>query len=140
MTRSLFKPALLLALLPGACAVDPASLDTGTGVANPRYDEDIAPILAEHCTRCHDAAGRMAGGVALNDYTSARSTRVTGACTAVSDAVVEHFGDALVPLGGTARSPCADIDTLSMPPGATPRLGLAEQLTYARWVAQGAPR
>ncbi len=129
--------ALALALGWGGCA-GPA-LDTGLGATAPTYVDDVAPILAAHCTRCHSRETRLAAGVDLGTAAAARSTRVSATCTAVSSEVVDAFADALHPLGGTAATPCAGIAVGSMPPGAQARLSVADQLTLARWVAQGAP-
>lgn len=132
------RVAALAALLSG-CGLPASALDSGVGAPAPTWEGDIAPLMDAHCARCHAAAGRMAGGVDLSTYRAARAARVTSVCTSVNPEVIDAFGDHLVPLGGTAAGACADLDLLSMPPGATPRLSLYDQVTYARWVAQGAP-
>jgi hypothetical protein len=131
------RVAPLGALLLAGCAITAADIDTGIGAPNPTWEADIAPMMAQHCVRCHGASGRLEDGVDLSTYRSTRSARVTSVCTAVTDPVVEAFGDDLVPLGGTASGPCAGVAVFSMPLGATQHLGIDEQVTFARWVAQG---
>jgi hypothetical protein len=137
-TRPVPALALALALLPG-CAIQASDIDTGIGVADPTWTDDVAPIVEQHCLRCHGAHGRMEDGVDLSTYRAARSARVTSVCTAVTPPVVEAFSSDLVTLGGTGSGACAGVEVFSMPLGAMAHLGLAEQVTYARWVAQGAP-
>jgi hypothetical protein len=129
---------LVAALLPG-CAIQAGDIDTGIGVVDPTWTDDVAPIVEQHCLRCHGAHGRMEDGVDLSTYQAARAARVTSVCTAVTPAVVEAFAEDLVPLGGTAGGACEGVEVFSMPLGAMAHLGLSEQVTYARWVAQGAP-
>lgn len=126
------------ALLLAGCGVSAADIDTGIGEPNPTWEADIAPMMAQHCVRCHGASGRLEDGVDLSTYRAARAARVTSVCTAVTDPVVEAFADDLVPAGGTASGPCAGVEVWSMPLGATVHLGIDEQVTFARWVAQGA--
>jgi len=137
MRRALLP--LALSALVGACGLPAGDIDSGVGAPDPTWEADIAPLVDAHCVRCHAAAGRMSGGVDLSSYSVARSTRVTSVCTSVNQEVIDAFAEHLVPLGGTASGPCADLELLSMPPGATPRLSLYDQVTYARWVALGAP-
>ncbi len=128
-----------LGLTLSGCALGPGDLDTAWGVAEPTYVDDVAPIVEAHCTRCHSPATRLAGGVDLSEYRSVRSARVTSVCTAVGQGVVDEFADHLHTLGGTSDRPCQGSTVGSMPPGAQPRLSLDQQMTLARWVAQGAP-
>lgn len=141
MTPPRHRPASIgaaLGLLSG-CALEASDIDTGIGAPEPTWTADVAPIVEQHCLRCHGAGGRMEDGVDLSSYAAARGARVTSVCTAVTPPVVDAFADDLVPLGGTAGGPCEGVEVFSMPLGAMAHLGLAEQVTYARWVAQGAP-
>jgi hypothetical protein len=122
----------------GGCALSAADIDTGVGEPEPTWEADIAPLMAQHCVRCHGEDGRLEDGVDLSTYAAARAARVTSACTAITDPVVEAFADDLVPRGGTADGPCDGIDVFSMPLGASAHMGLDEQVTFARWVSQGA--
>lgn len=131
--------ASALALGLGLACGPPAALDSGLGAGEPTYVADVAPILASHCTRCHHPETRLAGGVDLSTHRAARSSRVSTVCTAVGPEVVDAFADHLHPLGGTAARPCQGMAVGSMPPGAQPRLSLDDQMTLARWAAQGAP-
>lgn len=126
---------MILLLL--GCA--PPTIDSGLGEPNPTYEADIAPMLEAHCVSCHARGDRIAGGVDVSDYRTARATRVTSVCTSITPAVMDQFADVLVPLGGDAAGPCADLDLFSMPPGAATHLDLHDQVTYARWVSLGAP-
>lgn len=126
------------ALAFGGCALTAADIDTGVGEPEPTYEADIAPLMAQHCVRCHGEDGRLEDGVDLSNFAATRAARVTSACTAVTEPVVEAFADDLVTRGGTADGPCAGIDVFSMPLGASAHMGLDEQVTFARWVSQGA--
>lgn len=135
-------PVLLLPALTGpACsdlaqvAADPEAVPTEVS-----YAEHVAPILEASCVRCHSHEGRLDGGVAVDTYESARSTRVRSTCVSVGTEVIAMYADVLLPLGGSGGlSACEGWEPLSMPPGAMPHLTLAEQLVLARWVEQGAP-
>lgn len=104
----------------------------------PSYAVDVAPIIDRHCTRCHTSAGRWDGGVELDGYLAARSTRVSMACTALDARLIDAYADVLVSAASPSSEPCAFWTPTSMPPGATPRLSLVEQATLARWIATGA--
>jgi hypothetical protein len=60
------RTCLLLALVTGAAAP--------TGAAEPRYWQDVRPLLRKHCTGCHNARNQrdadLSGGLALDTYES----------------------------------------------------------------------
>ena len=133
--------AALAALPLGGCAPDPlASLNLGVAAEYPTYRSDIEPLYARHCSRCHGEDGRMDGGVELDSYVAARSTRVRSACVSIGADVIDTYADVLLPSAGYGDPvPCADWSPFSMPPGASVHLTLDEQLTLARWVELGGP-
>ena len=91
-----------------------------------------------YCTRCHDRAGAMEGGVDLTSYEAVYAARVKNTCVSVGDDVVAAYAEWLLPLAGQTDAPaCSTFDVFSMPLGAQPHLTLAEQVTLARWVARG---
>ena len=121
---------------------EPQSMQgSGEGVEAPTYERDIKPLLARYCVDCHQSGGVMYAGVELDTYASARSVRVKNTCTAISPALVDIYGDWLLPQAGHGSEvPCGPWEVHSMPPGAGSHLSRGEQHTLARWVAQGAPR
>ncbi|MCB9679085.1 MAG: hypothetical protein H6737_28545 [Alphaproteobacteria bacterium] len=120
----------LLLVLAG-CAAAPAP-------DAPTYAE-VSPVLERHCTRCHTSEGRRDGGVELDRYASARSTRVRAACTAVEADVAERYG-LHSENADPGAAPCEGWRPASMPPGAIEHLTPAEQELLARWVvAEGPP-
>ena len=121
------------------CAPDIAGLDPAAIPEVPSYERDVAPILAEHCTRCHERGGTLDAGVELNTYVGARGARVSSVCTAVGQPVVDAYASFLIPEAGFSGEPaCAPWRLLSMPPGAEVKLTLIEQVTLAEWIATGA--
>lgn len=106
--------------------------------ATPSYAADVQPVLEHHCVRCHTSEGRRDGGVELDQYASARSTRISSACTSIDPSVAEQYADALSPQADPEAAVCESWDYASMPPGAVDHLSLGEQELLARWVATGA--
>ena len=121
------------------CSPDLASIDPDAIPEEPSYEQHIAPLLSEHCVRCHQRDGTLDGGVELDSYIGARGTRVSTVCTSVSPAVIDVYAEFLVSRAGTSgQRACSEWHALSMPPGAEVKLTLTEQVLLAEWVAQGA--
>ncbi len=75
----------------------------------------------------------------LDTYASARSTRVSSACTALDASVSAEHALALRSLDADpTEAACSRWASASMPPGAIDHLTLHEQHLLARWVATGA--
>lgn len=136
MTRAL----LLLPLLSACAPVDP--FDTGIAPAHPTFTDDVRPVMEQHCVRCHTdrdgtSGAREDGGIAVDTWERAHSARVAIACSSVGTDIAQAYADAL----RTAYGPgaCAGLPQLTMPPGAMPKLTVAEQLVLVRWVADGGP-
>lgn len=107
--------------------------------AVPSYEQHVAPILEQRCVRCHTDATEDNGGVALERYASARSTRIRSACTALDPATVERYAsDLRSERALVGEAACARWIVASMPPGAMDHLSLYEQEVFALWVATGA--
>jgi len=131
--------ALFTVLLAG-CQATLADLDPASLEAAPTFTRDVLPLYEKYCIDCHTRGARMDGGVALDVYVAAHSTRVRSACVSIGTDVINEYGAWLLPEAGYGSPvPCEPWVPLSMPPGATPRLTLGEQVTLARWVAAGAP-
>ncbi|MCB9671677.1 MAG: hypothetical protein H6734_19505 [Alphaproteobacteria bacterium] len=101
----------------------------------PSFEVDVAPILERHCTRCHTSLGRLDGGVELDTYAGARSTRVSSVCTSLDGAVLVGVEADLRPGDPTV---CGAFATASMPPGAVEHLTVRDQEVLARWATTGA--
>ncbi len=129
--------SVLMTALVG-CAMSPPSIDTGWGEPNPTL-ADVTPIIEASCLRCHDPETRLAGGVDYSTSHAIVAGRIGLVCTAFGPEVIDAFAEHLAPLSGTSTVPCFGHEPLSMPPGAQPRLSIDDQVTLARWVAQGAP-
>ena len=128
-------PLLFLA----ACAPDIAAVMADGVPATPSFSADVAPILEQHCVRCHERDGTLDGGVELDTYLGARGARVSSTCTSVGDDVVDVYSADLLPEAGNGSDvPCEPWKTLSMPPGAEVKLSIVEQVMLAQWVATGA--
>lgn len=103
------------------------------------YEVHVAPILEAHCVRCHAVADPDNGGVELDDYAPARSTRVRSACTALDPDLVEEYADALRSSSASSGEvACARWNVASMPPGAMDHLSRYDQELLVRWVSTGA--
>ncbi len=130
---------LFLVLLLCGCAPDVASVVAGSIPETPSFASDVAPILEQHCVRCHDRDGTLDAGVELDNYVGARGARVSSTCTAIGDDVVDVYSADLLPEAGNGSDvPCEPWQTLSMPPGAEVKLSIVEQVILAQWVATGA--
>ena len=103
--------------------------------AVPSYAVDVQPILEQHCVRCHTADGRRDGGIELDQYASARSSRVSTVCTSLDPDLIPDIQSHL--RSGEADV-CRDWVPSSMPPGAIERLSLRDQDLLALWAATGA--
>jgi hypothetical protein len=90
----------------------------------PRYETDVAPILRDHCFKCHGADERK-GGLDLR-----------------SVAAMTHGGDngaALVP-GKSGESLIVEqVTSKTMPPGKNPKLTDEEVARLRAWIDAGAP-
>jgi hypothetical protein len=116
-----------------------AGCDPTEPPAVPSYEVHIAPILQAHCVRCHERAEPDNGGVALDRYAPARSTRIRSACTALDPDLVEQYAGSLRSSSAEAgEEACARWTVASMPPGAMDHLSRYDQELLARWVATGA--
>ncbi len=126
-----------MVLLLLACAANPPGTDVP---AMPTYTQDVAPIVEEHCLRCHVTGGPRRGGVVVDSYEVLSARAVINTCVSVNPDVVDAHADSLLPLAGSQDlAPCESWDVFSMPPGAMPRLTEDEQWILARWTAIGAP-
>lgn len=123
MRRALAATALGALLLAGtACdgfgrgAVDNSTLDVA--VANPTYEEHIAPMMAAHCTECHgpEAAFGAPSNLHLDTY------------------------EGLVEAAEISVDRMLDSPSRPMPPFDRPPTNDAEQETFANWVGLGMPR
>lgn len=128
---------LALFLLTACGAGEAVSLDV-LHEATPTYAADIRPLYEKHCVACHDGNGVRAGGVELERYENAFSTRVKSACTSIEPDLVERYAEHLYPYAG--GSPCGDWAVFSMPDGAKSRMTRAEQIILVRWVVTGGLR
>jgi hypothetical protein len=81
----------------------------------PTYTNDVAPILAAHCTGCHGPGGENQD-VPLTSY--ALLMKRSGTSTRAQTAI-------------------ADIQNCKMPPAPLPRLSEAERTTLVCWFARG---
>jgi hypothetical protein len=120
--------SLLLLLLTG-CVQGATRLDTGLVPENPTFTQDIEPLMARYCTRCHAAGGVRYEGVGVNTYDAIIQDLDEVVCTSISPAVIGEYPDACV-----GRE-----EVFTMPPGASEHLDMLEQITLARWASNGAP-
>ncbi|MFI5456211.1 MAG: DUF1553 domain-containing protein [Isosphaerales bacterium] len=92
--------------------------------APPRFETDVAPILRDHCVKCHGAEARK-GGLDLRTV-----------------AAMTHGGDtgaALVP-GKSGESLIVEqVASKVMPPGKNPKLTDAQVAILRAWIDAGAP-
>lgn len=126
---------LLLIPFLGACGIAEAPSLEALHERTPTYAADIAPIYEKHCVACHDGNGVRAGGVELERYENAFSTRVKSTCTAIEPDLVDRYSEHLYPFGGD--SACVDWAIFSMPAGAKSKMTRAEQIILVRWVVTG---
>jgi hypothetical protein len=91
------------------------SVDCPESGAPPTYSEDVAPILAAHCTGCHGPGGENQD-VPLTSYA----------------ALTKKSGTSLV-----AQTAIAGVQNCKMPPAPLPRLSEQERKTLVCWFAGG---
>lgn len=103
------------------------------------YDADIAPLYAEACVRCHELDVWEAGAVALDDYHTARSTRVRAACTASHPDLIAEYPEVFTSDAAPEPVPCHAWTPYTMPPDGAFRLSSYEQRLLVRWIQLDAP-
>ena len=90
----------------------------------PRFETDIAPILREHCVKCHGAEARK-GGLDLR-----------------TAAALIHGGDtgpAVVPGKSGESLVVEQVASKAMPPGKNPKLTDAQVAILRTWIDAGTP-
>jgi uncharacterized membrane protein len=119
-----FAPYLFVLLLTVAWPGQPVCAEPAEAKAPPDFDEQVAPILQQHCVRCHGPTTRKAG----LDLSSAAGILNGSESGAVLDA------------DQPAKSVLLEmIDSQSMPPEDEPPLPDAQRDVLRRWLAAGAP-
>ena len=124
MACSLLLNSIVLTMATtSALATEPRSDSTGVDF----FESKVRPVLAEHCYKCHSAAGKSPkGGLRLDTSDGMRKGGDTG------PAVVPGDLEASLLL----KAVNYDDDVLKMPPkGKLPRASIA---TLAQWVREGA--
>ena len=108
------RALLLCALVAAGCGYSPADcpndLPTACPTPSPSYASDVAPIIQNHCLKCHSGAGP--GTVTLTTYTSVFNNR---------QAVLTQFY------------------SCRMPPQGEPRPSVQERQLLLGWLTCGAP-
>ncbi len=142
---SIYTLAALLLALAGCGAADMGKIDPRLLESKPTYEAHIKSIYARYCVSCHDGRGAdlyLPGGIELDNYENAYSTRVPSACVSISQELVDQFAAVLMPVPRDPpvnQGPCSDWLINSMPTGAKSPLTPAEQIILVRWVQTGAP-
>jgi Protein of unknown function (DUF1553)/Protein of unknown function (DUF1549)/Planctomycete cytochrome C len=88
-----------------------------------RFDQDVAPILRDHCIKCHGAEARK-GGLDLR--------------TVVSMTQGGDAGEAIVPGKSGESLVIEQVVSGKMPPGKNPKLTGEEIAVLKRWIDSGA--
>ena len=116
LSRGSVWPALLLWLA--------AVHVTGVRAQTPRFDKDIAPILRDHCVKCHGVETRK-GGLDL---------RTVASITQGGDT-----GEAIVPGKSGESLVIEQVASGKMPPGKNRKLTGDEIGVLRQWIDAGAP-
>ena len=97
---------------------------TGVRAQTPQFDKDIAPVLRDHCIKCHGAEMRKAG----------LDLRTIAAITQGGDS-----GEAIVPGKSGESLVIEQVVSGKMPPGKNPKLTGDEIAVLRKWIDAGAP-
>lgn len=94
------------------------------GMGGVSFTKDVAPILTQHCGRCHGATGNARGGLRVASVADIRKGGGKGASVAPGN-----------PQGSLLLQ---RIVSGQMPPGNATKLNATEVATLSKWVAEGA--
>ena len=94
-----------------------------TVVAEPNYNEHVAPIMRAHCDVCHASVFPGSGDFLSTSYDDPEEG-------------IEGVFSARLRI----ESRCLNFEPSPMPPSTLPQLPLTDRETLRRWILSGAPR